>query len=253
MLFRPNSESIVVDTTSHSAHLQPRMKEKILQFLHDNSRHISDSNKVIEIDPRYIYAYNKIMNPPNLPVAYAGKEKNIIEIGTTVKLDGSKSYDPYGEPLLHSWTIVGKPDRSIASLSEPNSVTPSFVADIHGEYVIELIVSNSKHSSDPDVLIVGFENIKAVADAGEHQSVAVGDTIYLDGSESNDGNLDQITYNWGIISRPAASSAKLKNPTKPKTSFIADHPGNYIIRLVVDDGITESAPSDVTITATSLD
>ena len=39
MLFRPNSESVVVDSTGHYIHGNPELRKKILQFLESNRRH----------------------------------------------------------------------------------------------------------------------------------------------------------------------------------------------------------------------
>jgi hypothetical protein len=45
-------------------------------------------------------------------------------------------------------------------------VFPSFVADVYGSYVVQLVVSDNWASSAPDTVTVGFENLKPVADAG---------------------------------------------------------------------------------------
>jgi parallel beta-helix repeat protein len=187
------------------------------------------------------------------PVADAGADQTIIEIGTTVELDGTQSSDPEGDEMTYFWTIMQKPAGSMAELSDPCSATPTFVADIHGDYVITLIVTDIFGAvSDADNLAVGFENVKPVADAGVNQTVIVGDTVSLDGSGSTDANFDMLIYSWSFVSVPAGSLAEIADPTSVQTSFVADEPGAYVVSLVVNDGFVDSDAANVTITAMTI-
>lgn len=184
------------------------------------------------------------------PVADAGPDQAIIELYTTVQLDGTQSYDFEGDPITYFWTITQKPAESIAELDDPCSVTPTFVADVHGDYVITLVVTDIFETvSEPDNVIVSFENVKPVADAGVNQDVVQDDTVNLDGSGSYDGNGDLLTYSWSIVSKPVGSLAELSEPNSVAPSFVADLPGEYIVSLVVNDGFVDSDPANVTILA----
>jgi parallel beta-helix repeat protein len=186
------------------------------------------------------------------PVADAGPNQVIIEIGTTVELDGTKSSDPEGDGITYLWTITQKPAGSLAELSDPCSPTPSFVADVHGDYVITLVVTDVFGAAgDPDSVTVSFENIQPVADAGSDQSVSIGDTVSLDGSGSTDTNGDVLTYSWSFASKPAGSLAEFTDPTSAQTGFVVDEPGEYVVSLVVNDGFVDSNAANVTITAIS--
>lgn len=183
------------------------------------------------------------------PVADAGPDQAIIEIGTTVQLDGTQSYDDDGDPITYSWVIVSKPSGSSAALSDSTSPSPSFIADVNGVYVIQLAVSDPWTSSDPDTVSISFSNVKPVANAGVNQSVSRGDTVCLDGSNSSDANLDPLTYIWSIVSKPDGSMAVLDNPGAIVPCFIADMSGSYILSLVVNDGFENSDPSNITVIA----
>jgi parallel beta-helix repeat protein len=186
------------------------------------------------------------------PVADAGPNQAIIEIGTTVGLDGTNSSDPEGDGITYLWTITQKPAGSSAQLSEPSSATPTFVADVHADFVITLVVTDEfGAASDPDSVTVSFDNIQPVADAGADQSVMEGDTVSLDGSASTDTNGDVLTYSWSFVSKPAGSLAEFTNPTSAQSSFVADEPGDYVVSLVVNDGFVDSDAANVTITAIS--
>jgi parallel beta-helix repeat protein len=187
-----------------------------------------------------------------VPVADAGTDQVIIEIGTTIGLDGTNSSDPEGDGITYLWTITRKPAGSSAELSDPCSPTPAFIADVHADFVITLVVTDEfGAASDPDSVTVSFDNIQPVADAGADQSVMAGDTVSLDGSGSTDTNGDLLTYSWSFVSKPAGSLAKFTNPTLAQPSFVTDEPGDYVVSLVVNDGFVDSDAANVTITAIS--
>jgi hypothetical protein len=86
------------------------------------------------------------------PTADAGADQMVVT-GDTVNLDGSQSSDPEGDPLAFSWSLI-KPDGSVAILSDPNSVTPSFVPDVPGNYEAMLTVSDALSPGAPDSVII---------------------------------------------------------------------------------------------------
>lgn len=187
------------------------------------------------------------------PVADAGPDQAILTVGSTVQLNGSQSYDADGDPFTYQWTITTKPEGSTAALSGTTSATPTFVADIHGDYIVSLVVTDSLGAaSAADIVIISFTNVKPVANAGGNQSSVVGDTVSLDGSGSFDANLDPLTYRWSIVSAPDGSMATLSSTASVQTSLTPDLPGTYVVSLVVNDGLVDSDPSNVTVVATSI-
>jgi len=71
----------------------------------------------------------------------------------TAYLDGSKSTSPVGA-LSYAWAFVSKPAGSTAVLANPNTVNPTFVPDMAGPYVVELVVSANGASSPRAVGLV---------------------------------------------------------------------------------------------------
>lgn len=55
-----------------------------------------------------------------------------------------------GAALTFNWSFVLRPDGSLAVLSDPASPTPTFVPDLAGAYVVQLIVSDGAADSQPD-------------------------------------------------------------------------------------------------------
>jgi len=93
-------------------------------------------------------------------------------------------------------------------------------------------------------------NVPPIADAGLDQSVDVGDLVTLDGSGSSDEDGDSLIYHWEIV-LPPGSSAELSDPTAVQTTFTPDVGGTYETSLVVNDGLDDSEPDTVIVTATA--
>ena len=92
-------------------------------------------------------------------------------------------------------------------------------------------------------------NKPPIADASPDQTVIIGATVQLDGSGSYDPDEEQLTYDWVITTKPAGSSAELSDAMTVNPTFVADISGVYTVGLTVSDGIANSEPDEVVITA----
>ena len=99
------------------------------------------------------------------------------------------------------------------------------------------------------VKIVSTENNAPIANAGLDTDVTVEQLVTLDGRKSSDPDNDLITYRWAIEEAPPGSTATLTNPTSVMPTFTPDIPGTYTFSLVVNDGKLDSAPDEVSISA----
>jgi len=181
------------------------------------------------------------------PVADAGPDRSAF-VGDVVVLDGSGSSDVDGDLLDFDWSLLARPDGSLATLFAPGAVMPELPVDAPGTYVVQLVVNDGSADSAPDSLTVSTLNSPPVADAGDDQSAFVGDTVTLDGSGSTDVDGDLLSHFWALVSRPAASSAMVSDPVAVSPSFVVDAPGVYVAELIVSDGIVASAPDTSTVT-----
>jgi hypothetical protein len=203
---------------------------------------VTDEDGLMDEDDVIISTIN------SAPVADAGPDQAVVIINTQVQLDGSQSWDPDGDYITYNWSMTA-PMGSTAILSDPTAIYPTFVADVYGEYVVTLMVSDSWASS-MDYVTVSFDNIAPLADAGQNQAASVGELVLLDGSASYDANNDSLTYNWGFVSKPPYSLAQIFPLDDVKPSFGADVAGTYVVSLVVNDGLLDSEPDTVTIVVT---
>lgn len=186
------------------------------------------------------------------PSANAGANQS-IKTGTVVELDASNSNDPERDALTFSWGFISKPDSSESELQNPNIASASFIADVSGEYLLGLVVSDGELNSAQSVvrIISSRLNRAPVANAGVNQFVLTGGLVTLDGSASSDADLDSLSYDWTLISKPPISSANLLASNSATPTFTADVDGDYIVTLRVNDGELTSQAVNVTIVATT--
>lgn len=107
-------------------------------------------------------------------------------------------------------------------------------------------------STMPWMFLVGAPpttNTAPTANADANQTVPKGTQVTLDGSGSNDPEYDFLTYQWTLVERPYNSQISLNGSNTFRPTFIPDLEGNYVIRLVVSDGMLSSGISTVTITS----
>ena len=183
------------------------------------------------------------------PVSDAGDDIPVVEIGSVVGLDGSRSYDLDGDPLGFRWSFLSLPAGSLAEISDASATAPTFVADVNGTYILQLVASDPWLAGSADTVTVSFTNLPPVADPGGNQSVLQGDLVTLSGSGSVDPNRDRLSYRWGFVSLPPGSAAVLSDPAGVQPTFVADAPGLYVVGLVVGDGFVESEARTVQVYA----
>jgi len=90
-------------------------------------------------------------------------------------------------------------------------------------------------------------NTAPIADAGNYQYLEAGSIVRLNGSKSHDEDGDELTFKWTMVEKPAGSSASLRLANTVSPYFTSDLEGNYVIQLIVNDGVTDSLPDYVTI------
>ena len=87
-----------------------------------------------------------------IPIAYAGPSR--ITAFTRIKLSGTGSL----YATSYHWALLSKPDSSLAMLSNSDMVEPTLIADVIGDYVIELTVANDAGYSIPTRVTITVSN-----------------------------------------------------------------------------------------------
>ena len=86
-------------------------------------------------------------------------------------------------------------------------------------------------SSDDDA----SDNHAPTAEAGNPQTISIGDTAYLNGSDSSDPDGDALDFLWEVVSAPAGAQAGLAGETTITPTLSPDTEGNYTVELTVTD------------------
>ena len=185
----------------------------------------------------------------SIPIANIVADTNVVT-GDLVTLDGSTSLDPEGGTVTYLWNIESQPGGGTASLSDSTAESPTFVADVDGDYEVSLIVNDEVFDSVADTVIITASDSVPIANAGPDQNVSTGATVTLDGSASDDPDGKAVTYLWMLESQPGGGTATLSDTTAESPTFVANVDGDYTISLVVNDGVYDSINyEDVVVTA----
>ncbi len=108
--------------------------------------------------------------------------------------------------------------------------------------ILILLMSGCKGSSGG-----GGSNFP-VANAGQNQTVSVGNSVTLDGSKSYDPQGYALTYWWKIEQKPVGSNAVLSSTNPSQPTFLVDQIGKYGISLTVSSQGGVSTSSTVIVT-----
>ena len=214
----------------------------VIQLIVDDDEDSSQSDSVII----------NVLKPNTLPIADAGPDQSGY-VGDIIQLDASGSSDADNDTLSFDWSLMTTPSGSSAVLDYPDSINPSFLLDIPGNYVAQLIVNDGLADSAPDEVVITTINSRPVADPGNDYAMLLGETIQLDGSSSSDADGQDLNFSWSIISRPDGSAAALSDTQSATPSFEPDLIGFYVFQLMVSDGDLDSEPVTVTLQVNAVE
>src|SRR5688572_22781024 len=75
-----------------------------------------------------------------LPLAVTGRDLSVL-VGVPSIIDGTQSHDPGAQLITFRWTVADAPPGSAATL-DASDPAPTFIADMPGSYVLQLVVVN---------------------------------------------------------------------------------------------------------------
>jgi hypothetical protein len=184
--------------------------------------------------------------PPEAVVTVDGSSTVIV--GTAVTLDASATTDPDGDDVRIQWAVTAPEGSGVnfqGAVGEMQTLTP----DVPGAYQITVTASDVFGEDTASTVLTATEpeNRAPVADAGESASADRGTSVTLDGSNSSDPDGDELSFEWAFDSRPANSTAELRNVQSATPSFTPDRDGTYVITLTVSDPDGLSSTDTVTI------
>jgi hypothetical protein len=208
---------------------------------------VTDGSGVARADSTNVNVTNS--NLP--PVADAGQDQTVNE-WVVVTLDGSGSSDPDDGIASYLWQQTGGPS---VNLSNNTDFQPTFTAPDVGaggeSLTFELTVTDNGglKSTDVSIVNVSWVNVTPIADAGPDQTLNEGETVTLDGIDSNDPDGAQLTYLWAQTS---GTSVTLSDATAVQPTFVTPtlNSGSTAMTfsLIVEDNGGLQASANVSIT-----
>jgi RHS repeat-associated protein len=184
------------------------------------------------------------------PVANPGPDQTLVA-GTTVQLDGTASTDSVNHALTYQWAILSQPTGGTAALSDASVSKPTFVADIAGLYVVQLIVNDGYVDSQPATMRVTATpaNQAPVVNAGPDQTIILPtNTAMLNGTATDDGLPNgTLTIQWSNLS-PSVGAVTFDSPNAAATQATFSQAGTYVLQLSANDSLlSSSATTKVTV------
>ena len=220
-------------------------------------------------------------NPASQTLAAPGPavfELNVLNTGTVQDSYSATIASTSGPVKASLVGLDGKPAQSIATLILPGVGMGQLVLDTTltgaGQASVTVKITSLTNSGESVQATATLGLTKPVSNAGKNQNVLRNAYTSLNGSDSYDPGGNRLTYKWTMISEPCddvgGGSGHLRaaplddNPgggqqdqdqdsfggkTTPRPYFNPSQEGKYVFQLVVNNGATDSAPSQVTITA----
>ncbi|HET9334387.1 MAG TPA: tandem-95 repeat protein [Gemmatimonadota bacterium] len=183
------------------------------------------------------------------PVANAGFDLNGTET-IPMTLDGSASFDPDGDELTFSWSILSAPTGSTVSIVGATGATASLTPGLEGVYVVQLEVSDGEFTStDTATLTVGPFNhppVGTLTIAGGAQVMAGASVTATAAFTDADG--DPLELTWTLDAPDGSAASLVLSGDETQATFTADVPGDYGVSVSVTDG-GKTAEAEVTVTA----
>ena len=206
----------------------------------------------------FCIALSSCAKPVAPPLPVIGGD-TAVAVGAFARLDGSATTDPNlpPRPLTLTWSFRTLPAGSAASFNDAHVVTPSFRADVAGEYVVQLVADNGLLAIPALATITagpcGGQRPRLAKVTAEPARPSVGQRVKL-AVEASDPDNDEacalrepqrLRYSWSVLAAPFGSGAAIARPELAAASFTPDVAGDYLIEIAIDDGTGRRAAQQV--------
>jgi|GEM_PF-5384592 len=182
-----------------------------------------------------------VLSQANRPPVCEVAESSInTSVGEIVELDASSTTDPDNNTMTYLWTQNIIADEEELTITNANQAIATITPEVAGTFEFEFVANDGIESCSPvSVTVTVSPNGRPTANAGEDQSVCLGDTVQLNGSSSEDPDQHELEYIWsveddggtGLTENELSPSNAVVDPT-----FETVNPGVITLSLVVSDG-----------------
>lgn len=221
---------------------------------------LNDSNTILTVDKPGRYVEELIVNDgllasepvhatvtfyaPNTPPNISAGTDQTGTAGSLVQLLGTATDADVGDGIATiSWAFISRPPGSGATLQSSTTLTPSFVADVSGDYLLEVAVTDSRGGLSRARMLVRINGSvdsdgDGVPDARD-RCPATPPGARVDANGCTAGQLPPV-----VISSFVANPASGKVPLSVNfTSQASGGTGNFSFAWVFGDGQTSTLPN----------
>jgi len=172
----------------------------------------------------------------NVPPLVELGQDMLAEEGQEVAFMGIAN-DPGHDVLLYEWDFGdGQPKVS-------DTLTPHHTYQNNGDYAVRLTVRDNDGGITEETLLVNVINLPPLVDAGSDQRVNEGERVIFNGTATDPGSLDTLTYAWDFsydgrnftsdASGPSASKIYANGPLKTMAALrVRDEDGGETIDTI---------------------
>ena len=167
-------------------------------------------------------------NPNEPPTADAGDAYTADE-GMGVGFDGSRSFDPDGDPLIYDWDFGDGSAHGFGA-------TPVHVYADNGTYSVTLTVDDGHGGVDVASTTASIGNVRPQVNAGAPSSIQSGQTLNFSGTITDAGAADtpsSWTLDWGDGTAPLTGSAPVPGSVLAAHTYYGT--GTFTLQLAVTD------------------
>jgi len=148
----------------------------------------------------------------------------------------------------YQWRVLSQPEGSTLSLDDASQSTAELLPQVSGTYTIAVSQFDGSRYSQQDTHTFSVaDNHRPIASFSFSSRNAINnDTqqsdVRLRGLALDEDANSTFTYQWSVVSQPEGAEIYFSAPNSRMTNFNANKDGDYLVQLVVSDGITESYP-----------
>ncbi|NJN95754.1 MAG: PKD domain-containing protein [Anaerolineales bacterium] len=205
----------------------------------------------------------------NVPPLIELQPQGLAEEGQEVAFAAAAT-DPGHDLLMYEW------DFGDSSPKVNNTLNPRHIYQNNGDYAVRLTVRDNDGGVAEETLVINVTNLPPLADAGPAKSLKEGERVTFEGTATDPGALDTLSYAWDFsydgrtftteASGPTASKIYPNGPLKVVAALrVRDEDGGEaidtvnvtvgnvppVITGISNDGpVGEGSPLALTVTAT---
>ena len=162
------------------------------------------------------------------PYALLETPHQTVASGSTVTLDGTKSFDRDGEIVSYFWENLNDSGINTVEIINPTSAIATFTADILDTGVASVkrkfrltITDNDGLTAYVDtIIVVDSPNVGPTVNAGNDKTVNSGDIVTI-GAVANDPDGSIVSYLWEYVGGTSGRAVTFLNPNIANTQFTA--------------------------------